>query len=115
VGPYWWVFWIIHLLLGGAVPLVLFISLRPVLWALAAFLVAITFLCARLNVLVPGQAVSEIQGLQEAFHHDRLTYIYHATVMEYLVGLFLLAVGMAVFFVGERISVLAAKVLAKSS
>ena len=103
-GPYWWVFWIIHLAIGGGVSLALLVTGRPRLWALAAAIVAVTFVSARLNVLVPGQAVAEIQGLQEAFHHDRLKYIYHATAMEYLVGFFLVAVGMAVFYVGQRIS-----------
>jgi molybdopterin-containing oxidoreductase family membrane subunit len=109
-GPYWWVFWIIHLLLGGIVPLVLFGGKRShAAWTVAALLVAITFVSTRLNVLVPGQAVGEIRGLQDAFHHDRLNYIYHATAMEYLVGLFLLAVGMAVFFIGQKISMAVAK------
>ncbi|MEX0776111.1 MAG: NrfD/PsrC family molybdoenzyme membrane anchor subunit [Phycisphaeraceae bacterium] len=107
-GPYWWVFWIVHLLLGGAIPLALLITRRHGAWTVAALLVAATFISARLNVLVPGQAVGELKGLQEAFQHDRLTYIYHATAMEYLVGLFLLAVGMAAFYVGERINVLVA-------
>ncbi|MEW6198098.1 MAG: NrfD/PsrC family molybdoenzyme membrane anchor subunit [Planctomycetota bacterium] len=108
-GPYWWVFWIVHLLLGGLVPLVLLITRRPRAWTGAALLIAVAFISARLNVLVPGQAVGEIHGLQDAFHHERLTYIYHATVMEYLVGLFLLAVGVAVFFLGERINRWAAR------
>jgi molybdopterin-containing oxidoreductase family membrane subunit len=103
-GPYWWVFWIIHLLVGGLVPLVLLLSRNRNAWILAAVLLAVTFVSTRLNVLVPGQAVGEIRGLQEAFTHDRLTYIYHATAMEYLVGLFLVAVGMAVFFIGQQIN-----------
>ena len=103
-GPYWWVFWIVHLALGGVVSLILLSSGRPRLWAVAALIVAITFVSARLNVLVPGQAVGEIECLQEAFHHDRLKYIYHATVMEYLVGVFLVAVGMATFYVGQKVS-----------
>ena len=114
-GPYWWVFWIIHLLLGGIVPLALLMSKRPGIWAIAALLVAATFISARLNVLVPGQAVGELDGLQEAFHHDRLKYIYHATAMEYLVGLFLVAVGMTVFFVGQKINSAAAKRTARVS
>lgn len=103
-GPYWWVFWIIHLALGGLISVVMLATARPRLWAVAALVVAVTFVSARLNVLVPGQAVAEIEGLQEAFHHERLKYIYHATAMEYLVGFFLLAVGMATFFLGQRIS-----------
>ncbi len=103
-GPYWWVFWIVHFAIGGVCALLLLSTNRPRLWAWAALIVAITFVSARLNVLVPGQAVGEIKGLQEAFYHDRLTYIYHATAMEYLVGMFLVAVGMAVFFIGQKIS-----------
>ena len=103
-GPYWWVFWIVHLLFGGLVPLVLLSGRSPSGWLLAGFLVAVTFVSTRLNVLVPGQAVGEIRGLQEAFHHDRLRYIYHATPMEYLVGLFMLATGMAVFWIGQRLN-----------
>lgn len=103
-GPYWWVFWIVHLGLGGIVSLVLLSSRRPRFWALGALIVAITFVSARLNVLVPGQAVGELTGLQNAFIHERLKYIYHATAMEYLVGLFLVAVGMATFYIGQKIS-----------
>lgn len=104
-GPYWWVFWIIHLLIGGIIPLLLLAVRKPALWPLAATLLAIAFVSTRLNVLVPGQAIGEIRGLQDAFQHPRLAYIYHATLMEYLVGLFLVAFGMAIFFIGRRISV----------
>jgi molybdopterin-containing oxidoreductase family membrane subunit len=102
-GPYWWVFWIVHLLLGGILPLVLLLRGRTGGWIAAGFLVAVTFVSGRLNVLIPGQAVGEIAGLQEAFHHDRLKYIYHATPVEYMVGLFMLAVAMSVFYVGRQI------------
>lgn len=102
-GPYWWIFWIVHLLLGGLVSAALLISPWPRLWTVGALIVAVTFVSARLNVLIPGQAISEIEGLQEAFYHGRLTFIYHATIMEYLVGLFMLAMGMAVFYIGQRI------------
>ncbi len=108
-GPYWWVFWIVHLLLGGVVPLVMLLGCRsPRWWILAAVLVAVTFLATRLNVLVPGQAVSELKGLQEAFSHPRLSYTYHATAMEYLVGLFLVALGMASYFVLRRLGAMIA-------
>jgi anaerobic selenocysteine-containing dehydrogenase/Ni/Fe-hydrogenase subunit HybB-like protein len=103
-GPYWWVFWMVHLGLGGAIPIALFGTRRRSAWVLAGFLTAVAFISARLNVLVPGQAVGEIRGLQEAFQHPRLTYIYHATWMEYLVGFLLLAVGMAVFYVGLHVN-----------
>lgn len=110
-GPYWWVFWIIHILIGGILPLTLLASRWRPGWTLAAMLVAICFLSARLNVLVPGQAVSEIKGLQEAFQAERLTFIYHATPMEYYVGLLLIAMGMAIYVVGRRINQLGATYL----
>jgi molybdopterin-containing oxidoreductase family membrane subunit len=103
-GPYWWVFWIVHLLIGGAVVLALLASRSPKAWMWGALLAAVCFVSARLNVLVPGQAVSEIRGLQEAFQHPRLTFIYNATPMEYFVGCFMLAVGIAIFVIGQRIS-----------
>jgi len=114
-GPYWWVFWIVHLLLGGLVPMGLFLLRRRGAWTFAAALVALCFISARLNVLVPGQAVAEIQGLQEAFQHERLRYIYHATTMEYMVGAFLFGFGVAVFLVGSWISAWLARRLAPST
>ncbi|AXA37140.1 MAG: polysulfide reductase [Candidatus Sumerlaea sp.] len=104
-GSYWWVFWLIHLLAGGVVAFVLLVRRHQILsWAVGALLVAVTFVSARLNVLIPGQVVSELHGLQEAFYHPRLQYLYHPTAMEYYVGLFMVAVGLTIFFVGWRIS-----------
>lgn len=106
-GPYWWVFWIVHLLIGGLVPLALLVWRWRPGWTIAAMLVAVCFLSARLNVLIPGQAVHEIKGLQEAFQAERLTFIYHATPMEYCVGLLLVAMGMAIYVTGRRINQIA--------
>ncbi len=103
-GPYWWVFWIVHLFLGGIVPLVLLARRWRPGWTIAALLAAVCFLSARLNVLIPGQAVGELKGLQEAFSDERLSYIYHATAMEYYVGLLCVAMGMAIFVIGRRIN-----------
>lgn len=103
-GRYWWVFWVVHLALGGLLVLALLALRSPAAWTLGAALAAVCFVSARLNVLVPGQAVSEIRGLQEAFQHPRLTFIYNATAMEYFVGCFMLALGMALFVIGSRIS-----------
>jgi protein NrfD len=103
-GPYWWVFWGVHLALGGVLPLVLLAMRRPGAWVWASLLVMVTFVSTRLNVLIPGQAVSELRGLQEAFQHSRLTYIYHATPMEYLIGFLMAALAITILYAGERIS-----------
>ena len=110
-GPYWWVFWIIHLFIGGMVPLILLASKWHFGWTIAALLVSVCFISARLNVLIPGQAISELHGLQEAFQDDRLRYIYNATPMEYFVGLLAVAIGMAIFVVGRRINFFAHNLL----
>jgi len=103
-GPYWWVFWIIHILIGGLIPLGLLISRWRFGWTIASLLAAVCFISARLNVLIPGQAISEIKGLQEAFQDERLNFVYHATPMEYMVGLFTVAMGMAIFVIGRRVN-----------
>jgi len=103
-GDYWTVFWIIHVLLGVCIPLVFFATSSRALWAWAAFLVGVGFAAARMCVLIPGQITGQIPGLQKAFQDVRLTYSYHPTSMEYLVGAFMLALGMAIFYVGMRFS-----------
>lgn len=108
-GPYWWVFWLVHVLLGGIVPLVLLLTKRPSAWVLAAILEATTLISTRLNVLIPGQAIGEIKGLQEAFSNPRLDYAYNATPMEYMVALFILALGMAILYLGWRLSAVVEK------
>ena len=103
-GGYWQVFWLVHLLLGVLVPLGLFAATAKGLWALGAILVAVGFAAARMCILVPGQISGQIPGLQQAFQDARLTYSYHPTSMEYLVGLFMVAVGMAIFYLGMRLN-----------
>jgi protein NrfD len=103
-GDYWAVFWILHVLLGIVIPLLLFGTSQKGLWAVAAFLVTVGFAAARMCILVPGQVSGQIPGLQQAFQDARLTYSYHPTSMEYLVGFFMVALGMAIFYVGMRLS-----------
>lgn len=103
-GSYWWVFWGVHVVLGGVVPLALLATRRPVLWVAAGAVTAFAFLATRLDILIPGQAVAEIEGLQEAYAHPRLSFAYNATLMEYLVGLFVFALGMALLWTGLRVS-----------
>jgi protein NrfD len=99
-GPFWWAFWIVHL--GGGLLALLLMTLgrsMPVIGA-GAFLVATTFLSARLNILVPGQSVEQLRGLGDAFTHERLSYHYVATLNEYLVALFLAALGVILVAAG---------------
>jgi molybdopterin-containing oxidoreductase family membrane subunit len=104
VGDYWPVFWILHILLGSLAPLVLFFGASKAGWMLSSLLVLVGFAAARMCILIPGQVAGQIPGLELAFQDVRLTYTYHATSTEYLVGCFMVAAGMAIFFVGMRLS-----------
>lgn len=104
VGDYWPVFWILHVLLGSLIPLILLCSASKAGWSLSALLVLLGFAAARMSILVPGQVAGQIPGLQQAFQDVRLTYSYHPSSTEYLVGCFMIAVGMAIFYVGMRLS-----------
>jgi len=104
VGDYWPVFWILHILLGALIPLILLCGPSKAGWSLSAFLVLVGFAAARMSILVPGQVAGQIPGLQQAFQDVRLTYTYHPTSTEYLVGCFMVALGMAIFYVGIRLS-----------
>lgn len=99
-GPLWWAFWVVHLG-GGLLALLLMAGGRSMpLIGTGAFVVAVTFISARLNILIPGQSVEQLRGLGDAFTHERLSYYYVATLNEYLVALFLSAVGVALVFLG---------------
>jgi len=103
-GGYWSVFWILHLLLGALVPLLLFLRASRAGWIVGSVLALIGFAAARMCVLIPGQIAGQIPGLAEAFQDVRLTYTYQATTTEYLVGCFMVSVGMAILYVGMRLS-----------
>lgn len=105
-GPYAWIFWFVHLLIGGVVPYVMLLANKRELYPWAALLVGIAFISTRLNILLPGQSVIELKGLEQAFSHLRLTHIYHPTLMEYLVGALILFTAIFIFFAGNKISLL---------
>jgi Ni/Fe-hydrogenase subunit HybB-like protein len=104
-GPYWWVFWIIHVFLGSAVPLYLLAahhsSAKAVGWA--CFLIIITFIAVRLNFVIPDQAVYKLEGLEATFYHHRLrTDEYFPNLTEWLVSLWVFSLGMLAFLLGSR-------------
>ena len=103
-GPFWYVFWIIHLLCGVILPLLLLSSKnRPYLQGLGAGLVALTFFAIRLNLVIPGLIAPEIKGLQSAYIDpigNRLSYDYVPSLFEWQVIVGVVAVGTAVFYLG---------------
>lgn len=104
-GPYWWVFWGVHLAVGSIIPIVLLAWRRGsrAVAGLAGLLVAVSFVAVRLNIILPGQTIPELAGLASAYTDPRLTFSYAPSSMEWLVGLLVASVAVAVFYVGYRL------------
>lgn len=101
-GPFWWVFWIVHILIGVAVPLILLTAGRRSvrLVGLAGLLIAMTFMGVRLNSVIPGAVTVELRGLEEAVVHERLVFYYFPTVHEWQVVFFMVGVGVLLMVLG---------------
>lgn len=104
-GPYWWVFWMVHLGAGILIPILLFVSAGKSTRAIgiASFLIAATFLSVRLNIVIPGLAVPELEGLAEAFVHPRLSFHYFPTLTEWLVEIAITSFAVLIFLIAYRI------------
>lgn len=108
-GPYWWVFWVFHILLGSLVPIVLLTRFpRAVakVGAAGAF-VALSYMSVRLNIVIPGLITPQLAGLERAYWSSRLVYSYFPSIVEWQVFLFIVALGIALFVLGYRLLPLA--------
>jgi Ni/Fe-hydrogenase subunit HybB-like protein len=103
-GPYWWTFWIVHLLIGSLVPLLLLIKSQddPRMVSLACFLIMVTFIAVRLNFVIPDLAVYKLEGLEHTFFHERLRTMYTPNLNEWLVSLWVISLGLVAFLLGTR-------------
>ncbi len=104
-GQYWWVFWMIHVVVGALIPIGL-LAFRPrsVPWiGVAAFLIAATFVAVRLNVVIPGLVQPELEGLDTAYTDSRLSFTYFPSLMEWLVVVFVGALSGGLFYAGYRL------------
>jgi molybdopterin-containing oxidoreductase family membrane subunit len=103
-GPHWWVFWIVHILIGSLIPLLLLIfragDVKSV--ALACFLIFITFAAVRYNFVIPDLAVYKLEGLEATFAHPRLRTDYVPNLNEWLVSLWIISTGLVVMLLGTR-------------
>ena len=111
-GPYPWVFWVFTVALGATIPIALFMVNRgrsTVLAGLASALIVVGFVGNRLNVVVPGLVVPQIEGLDTAYVDSRLSFEYFPSLMEWLVVIFVGAVTVAVFYAGYRLLPLVTK------
>ena len=104
-GPFWWVFWILHVLLGTLIPIVIFLTQRdkPLWLGVAGGLIAVTFMAVRLNIVVPGLIEPTLRGLEEAYRHERLVFEYVPSLFEWQVVLFICALGFGLFYLGRKL------------
>jgi molybdopterin-containing oxidoreductase family membrane subunit len=104
-GPFWWVFWVVHLLLGSLVPAVILVLRgdRSRWVGAACGLIAVSFMAVRLNIVVPGLIEPQLQGIEEAFANSRLTFQYVPSAAEWGVVGFLIAVGFGLLYAGARL------------
>jgi protein NrfD len=105
-GPFWYVYWIFHIALGVIVPVALLARSRSAAAiGTAAGLIAVTFFAIRLDLVIPGLVTPELQGLQSAYLDPiggRLSYAYLPNFFEWQVLMGVLAVGIALFYLGYR-------------
>lgn len=103
-GTYWWVFWIVHLLIGSFIPLILLLfrphHVKSVVWA--CFLIFITFVAVRVNFILPDLAVYKLEGLEATFFHPRLRTEYVPNLNEWLVSVWVVSTGLIAFLLGTR-------------
>ena len=104
-GPYWWVFWIVHLGFGVVIPGILLVADRrsPTATAIAAALVALTFIAVRVNIVIPGLAVEELKGLRLAFSGPGLTFDYFPTTTEWLFFIWTASSAGLLFLIGYSV------------
>ena len=103
-GPTWWAFWLVHLAVGSLIPILLFV-LRPRSVGsvgLASLLMAVTFIAVRVDIVVPGEAIPEIRGLETAYQEAGLSFHYAPSSTEWLVGLFVVSFAILLFTIGYK-------------
>jgi protein NrfD len=103
-GQFWYVFWILHVLLGTLIPLYLLIFRSRTPWAigLAGILIAVTFVAVRLNIVIPALTDPNLLALETSFTDDRLRFSYLPSLFEWEVIAGVVAMGIALFYLGTR-------------
>lgn len=104
-GPFWWVYWILHIGFGVVLPILMLLLPRnpsPRLIGIAAGLLIVTFIAVPLNIVIPSQLVIGVveADLVNAFHGPTLNAGYFPSTSEWLVTLFAMAFGFLVFLFG---------------
>lgn len=106
-GPFWWVYWVIHIGFGVALPLGLLLTRSRAARRIgvAAGLLVLTFIAVPLNIVIPPQLSIEVveKSLVAAYHGPGMKTFYFPTSAEWLIAVFAIAFGFLVFMVGYHI------------
>lgn len=103
-GEFWYVFWVFHIALGSVIPIYLFVRKgdNPVAVGIGGLLAALTFMAVRLNIVVPALVEPQLKGLERSYRDSRLLFEYLPSWFEWKVVFFVVALGMAIFYIGYR-------------
>ncbi len=103
-GPYWWSFWIVHLLLGVLIPLLILSTQanRPALVGFASLLAVVTFVAVTLNIVIPALATPELEGLVLAYVDPKMSFDYVPNLTEWMLISFIFGLGGVVYGLGLR-------------
>ncbi|HEY9206592.1 MAG TPA: NrfD/PsrC family molybdoenzyme membrane anchor subunit [Candidatus Methanoperedens sp.] len=106
-GSFAWVFWGFFVLGNVLIPAGLLAFKRNAVWSvpLASFFIGISSLSTKLNTVIPGLAVPEMTGLETAFVHQRLSFSYFPSTMEWLEFIFALSLAAFLIIIGNRMLV----------
>ena len=102
-GKFWWVFWVVHVCGTVAGFYLIFKPQSLHHLATGALVIVISFISTRLNIVIPGQSIPELKGLNEAFTHARLNFHYVPTLIEYLIVMFIVGFGLAAFYISLQL------------
>lgn len=104
-GKFWWVFFVVHLGLGVILPIFLFSRTKKSsrVIAIVSVLIALTFFAVRLNIVIPGLLMPQLEGLDRAFQEPRLVFHYFPTITEWLVQIWIAALAIFCFLIGFRL------------
>lgn len=103
-GPFWWVFWFVHVGLGLLIPLLLliFAGRSRVALAVASGLITLAAISTKLNLVIPALVVPEFEGLKTAFTGLGLTFDYFPALTEWLLTVWIVSLAALIFLAGYR-------------
>jgi protein NrfD len=106
-GPFWWVYWVLHIGVGVIVPIILLLTKTQTARriGIAAGLLVVTFIAVPLNIVIPPQLAVETveRGLIIAYQGPGLVPDYFPSLSEWLLTLFAMAFGFLVFLFGYQV------------